>query len=97
MAEIFSIAIYEALPGKAEASLATMRELIAALASSGYSRDQLYQDGEQFVLLRYWKSEESRRAAQEDPAVLRCWAKLAHEIRIVKVYERLEEVFVPPS
>jgi hypothetical protein len=89
--EIFSIAIYEPLPGKSEDSLATMRELLAALSSGGYSRDQLYQDGEQFVLLRYWKSEESRRTAQEDPAIQRCWAKLAHEIRIVKVYERLEE------
>jgi quinol monooxygenase YgiN len=95
MSEIFSIAIYETLPGKAEESLATMRELIKALASGGYSRDQLYQDGEQFVLLRHWKSEEARRAAQEDPAIQRCWAKLAHEIRIVKVYERLEEALLP--
>jgi hypothetical protein len=42
-------------------------------------------------LLRHWKSEESRRAALEDPEVLRCWAKLAHEIRTVKIYETLEE------
>ena len=42
--EILSVAIYEALPGKEEASLATMRDLFAALAAGGYSRDRLYRD-----------------------------------------------------
>jgi hypothetical protein len=46
----------------------------------------------QYVLLRYWRSEEARRAALEDPDVLRCWAKLANEIRTVSVMETLEEV-----
>lgn len=91
--EILSVAIYETLPGKEEESLATMRDLFAALAAGGYSRDMLYRDGKsQYVLLRYWKSEAARRAALEDTQVLRCWAKLAHEIRIVTVYETLEEV-----
>jgi heme-degrading monooxygenase HmoA len=90
--EILSIAIYEPLPGHEEASLSTMRDLFAVLSAGGYSRDTLYRDGQsQYVLLRYWKSEEARRAAQEDPEVLRCWAKLGNEIRIVKVYERLEQ------
>jgi hypothetical protein len=90
--EMLSIAIYEPLPGQEEASLSTMRDLLAALSAGEYSRDLLYRDSEsQYVLLRYWKSEEARRAAQEDPEVLRCWARLAHEIRIVKVYERLEQ------
>jgi len=90
--EMLSIAIYEPLPGQEEASLSTMRELFSALSAGGYARDVLYRDGgSQYVLLRYWKSEEARRAAQEDPEVLRCWAKLGHEIRIVKVYERLEQ------
>jgi heme-degrading monooxygenase HmoA len=89
---MLSIAIYEPLPGQEEASLSTMRDLLAALTAGGYSRDALYRDvNSQYVLLRYWKSEEARRAAQEDPEVLRCWAKLGHEIRIVKVYERLEQ------
>jgi hypothetical protein len=44
------------------------------------------------VLLRYWKSEEARRAAYEDPEVQRCWAKLGNEIRILKVFEVLEKV-----
>jgi hypothetical protein len=43
-------------------------------------------------LLRYWKSEEARRAAQEDPDAQRCWAKLGNEIQILKVYEKLEVI-----
>ena len=87
------MAIYEPLPDMEAASLATIRELIAILSSKGYSHDRLYHDNEtQYVLLRYWTSEESRRSAQEDPEVLRCWARLGNEIRIVKVYETLESV-----
>jgi len=92
--EILSVAIFEPLQGHEEASLATMRALIAALSSGGYSRDVLYRDAKsrnQYILLRYWKSEEARRDALEDPQVLRCWAKLSHEIRTLKIYETLEE------
>lgn len=92
--EILSIAIFEPLPDNEEAALATMKDLTAALSRGGYGRDSLYRDdksGSQYVLLRYWKSEEARRAALEDAEVLRCWAKLAHEIRIVRVFETLEE------
>ncbi len=94
MAEILSIAIFETLPGSRDAALATVRELIGALTRGGYSRDSLYQDAKsgQYVLLRYWRSEEARRAALEDPEVLRCWARLGHEIRTVSVLETLEEV-----
>jgi quinol monooxygenase YgiN len=83
------------LAGHEEAALATMRALMAALSAGGYSRDVLYRDAkarDQYVLLRHWKSEAARRAALEDPEVLRCWAKLAHEIRTLKIYETLEEV-----
>ena len=91
--EILSVAIYEPLPGKEEESLATMHELFDALSAGGYSRDLLYRDGKShYMLFRYWKSEEARRAALEDSAVLRCWAKLAEQISIVKVYERMEDV-----
>jgi hypothetical protein len=92
--EILSVAIFQALPGHEEASLVTMRALITALSAGGYSRDLLYRDAksrDEFILLRYWKSEDARRAALDDPEVLRCWAKLAHEIRTVKIYETLEE------
>ena len=92
--EIPSIAIFELLPGSEAEALETSRSLIAALAKGGYCRDLLYRDPlsrNQYVLVRYWKSEDARRAALEDPEVLRCWAKLANEIRTLKVYERLEE------
>jgi hypothetical protein len=91
--EILSVAIYEPLPGKEEASLGTMGRLLGALSAAGFSRDLLYRDQHsQYVLLRYWKSEEARRSAHEHPEVLRCWAKLGNEIRIVKVFETLDEV-----
>jgi quinol monooxygenase YgiN len=92
--DVVSVAIFEPLPGNEEAALATMRTLMAALAKQGYSRDLLYRDTKsqrEYVLLRYWKSEDARRAAMEDPEVLRCWAELSHEIRTIKVYESLEE------
>jgi quinol monooxygenase YgiN len=91
--EILSVAVFEPLAGHEEQALATVRELSSVLAASGHSRDVLYRgpDGE-YVLVRHWKSDETRRAAMEDPNAQRCWAKLAHEIRIVKVYESLEEV-----
>ena len=89
--EVLSVAIYEPLPGREEDSLATMRDLFAALAAGGYSRDSLFREGSQYLVFRYWKSEAARREAQDDPAVLRCWARLAEQIEIVKIYERLED------
>jgi hypothetical protein len=91
--EILAVAVWEPAPGKEAASLTTMRELMAIVAAKGYGRDLLYRDSEShYVFLRYWKSEEARRAAQEDPDMLRCWARLGNEIQIVKVYEALTEV-----
>ena len=93
--EILSLAIFQPLPGHEESSLKTMRALIAALSAGGYSRDLLYRDAksrDQYIVLRHWKSEEARRAALEDPEVLRCWATLSHEIRTLKIYETLEDV-----
>jgi len=91
--EILAVAIWQPFPDMEAASLSTIRELIAILSAKGYSRDFLYRDKEaHYVLLRYWKSEESRRSAQEDPEVQRCWARLGNEIQIVKVYETLTEV-----
>ena len=91
--EILSVAVFAPLPGKEEEALATVRDLSSVLAKGGYSRDVLYRepDGD-YVLVRFWTSDESRRSALEDPEAQRCWAKLAHEIRIVKVHESLEEV-----
>ena len=93
--EYLSIAVWEALPGMEAASLATIRELNAIVAKNGYGRDLLYHSGDsRYVLLRYWNSEAARAAAQEDPEMIRCWARLGNEIKILKVYEKLEEVGV---
>ena len=89
------MAVWEPIPDMEAASLATIRELTSIVIAKGYGRDLLYRDREShYVLLRYWKSEEARRAAQEDPDMLRCWARLGNEIQIVKVYETLTEVSV---
>ncbi|HEY1679355.1 MAG TPA: hypothetical protein VGG04_16680 [Candidatus Sulfotelmatobacter sp.] len=93
--DILSVAIWEPAPDHEPAALATLRELSSIVSAKGYGRDLLYRDPEShYILLRYWKSEESRRAAQEDPEMLRCWARLGNEIQIVKVYETLTEVAV---
>jgi hypothetical protein len=93
--EFLSLAIWQPLPGMEEASLATIRELNAIVSSKGYGRDLLYRDGDShYLLLRYWNSDQARRIAQEDPELLRCWARLGNEIKILKVYEKLEEVGV---
>jgi hypothetical protein len=92
MGEILSVAIYQPLPGHEPDSLETMALLLRTLSAAGFSRDFLYKDDSQYVLLRYWKSKEARRAALEDPELQRCWAKLGNEIRIVKVFEVLEKV-----
>lgn len=76
-----------------EQALATMRELAVVLARLGYAEDTLYGDaGSECLLFRRWKSEEARRDAQEHPEVLRCWARVAHQITVLKTYERLEDV-----
>ena len=93
--EYLSIAIWEPLPGMEAASLETMRELNAIVSKKQYGRDLLYRSGDSnYVLLRYWNSEQARSAAQEDPELLRCWARLGNEIKILKVYEKLGEVGV---
>ena len=96
--EILSVAVWEPVPDKEAASLATLRELTAIVVAKGYGRDILYRDREaHYVFLRYWKSEESRQAALEDPDMQRCWARLGNEIQIVKVYETLTELPVHDS
>lgn len=87
------MAIWEPVPGMEAASVATIRELSSIVKAKGYGRDLLYHDPHsRYVFLRYWKSEDARRTAQEDPDMLRCWARLGNEINIVKVYETLSEV-----
>jgi len=91
--EILSVAVWEPVPEMEAASLDTLRELSSILTAKGYGRDLLYRDREShYVLIRHWKSEEARSTAQEDPDMLRCWARLGNEIQIIKVYETLTEV-----
>ena len=91
--EILSVAVWEPLPSMEAEALRTFQELTSIVSKKDYGRDRLYRDHEShYVILRYWKSEEAKRAALEDPAMLRCWAKLGNEVQIVKVYETLSEV-----
>lgn len=91
--EILSVAVFAPLEGQEQEALTTVRELSAVLAKGGYSRDILYRGPEgEYVLVRYWKSDDARRAALEDAEAQRRWAKLAHEVRILKVHESLEEI-----
>ncbi len=91
--EILSVAVWEPNPQMESAALETFHELTSIVAAKGYGRDQLYRDRDHhYVFLRYWKSEEARRTAQEDPDMLRCWAKLGNEIQIVKMYETLSAI-----
>lgn len=91
--EILSVAVWEPVPEMEAAALETFRELETIVEKKGYARDLLYRDRDHhFVFLRYWKSEDARRAAQEDPDMLRCWAKLGNQVQIVKVYETLSMV-----
>jgi quinol monooxygenase YgiN len=95
MGQVFAIALFATYPGHETEALATLRELSAALAKKGYSRDLLYRDGNavgHYVLLRYWSSEDAKRAAQEDPEIQKFWARLGHLISIERVVETLEEV-----
>jgi len=93
--EILSVAIWEPLPEHEAVALETFKELTSIVARKGYGRDLLYRDREHhYVFFRYWKSEEARGTAQEDPDMLRCWAKLGNQVQIVKVYETLTEVLL---
>ena len=98
--EILSVAIFEPIAGEEDNALSTLREIMGALAQKKLSRDFLYRTGDashEYILFRHWHSEESRRTAQEDPEIQRGWAKLAHEIRILKIYESLDEISPSPA
>jgi hypothetical protein len=93
--EILSVAIWEPIHGMESEALTTFQELASIVSAKGYGRDLLYRDPEShYVFMRYWKSEVARRTAQEDPDMLRCWARLGNQIQIVKVYETLSQVEV---
>jgi hypothetical protein len=91
--EYLSLAIWEPLPGMEAAAVATIRELNEIVTRKQYGRNFLYRSAKsEYVLLRYWRSEEAQKAALEDPDLLRAWARLANEIKISTVFEKLEEI-----
>jgi quinol monooxygenase YgiN len=91
--EILSVAIWEPVPEMEASALKTFQELMSIVAAKGYGRDLLFRDREShYVFLRYWKSEQARQSALEDPDMQRCWARLGNEVQIVKVYETLSEI-----
>ena len=94
--EILSMAILEALPGKEEELLSTLRELYTLMNAKGYCRDSLHRDTAQpnrLLHLRRWTSPAMRAEAQNDPEVHRYWIKLPELCTIPTVYESLEKVF----
>ena len=94
--EILSVAVLEALPGKEEELLATLRELYTMMHAKGYCRDTLHRDRsrpDRFLHLRYWTSAEMRAEAQADPEVHRYWQMLPESMHGHRVYECLEKVF----
>jgi heme-degrading monooxygenase HmoA len=92
--QIMSIAIMEPYPGKEEELESLLREFYLMLKAKGYCRNKLVRNTghAQYVNIRYWKSEEDRRLAQEDPDVHRYWAKLPAICEMRAVYETLMPV-----
>lgn len=93
MAEILSLAYIRPEMGKEQETLDTLAELYSLLRKKNYSRDLLYRDAKdpaRLVNLRYWRSEESRNHAQEDPEVHRLWQRLSAMSTVDGVIEKLE-------
>ena len=94
--EILSVALLEALPGKEEELVSTLRELYTLVHAKGYARDTLHRDSarpDRFLHLRYWTSPEVRAEALADPEVHRYWLKLPDLCTVSVLYESLEKVF----
>lgn len=94
--EILSVAALEALPGREDELLATLRELYTLMHAKGYSRDSLHRDtarADRLLHLRYWTSAQMRSEAQADPDVHRYWLKLPGLCIVTVLYENLDKVF----
>ncbi len=92
--EIMAVAVIRPNEGEEEECLAMMKRLYEVLRRKNYSRDVLYRDpGDgRWINVRYWKSEEAREQAHEDPEVHRLWQRLGQLCTVEKVRERVEEV-----
>ena len=93
--EIMALAVIDAFVGKDEECLHLLHDFYAVLRRKRYSRDLLYRDlkdRRRFVNIRYWRSEEARKEAQDDPDVHSFWKRLSEIAKVTQVLERLEDV-----
>jgi len=93
--EIMALAVVEAFDGKEEECLQLLREFYALLRRKQYSRNLLYRDlkdSRRYINIRYWRSEEARKEAHEDPDVHAFWKRLSEIAKVAPVFERLEDV-----
>jgi quinol monooxygenase YgiN len=95
MSEILSIACIRVDDNKDQETLQTLSDLYTLMARKGYSRDLLYRDSKdpgRLINLRYWKSEEARDEAHEDPDVHRLWQRLSQFSHVELVIEKTEAI-----
>ena len=93
--EILALAIFVAKEGREDELLGVVREFYAMLRRKQYSRDLLYRDRKnprRFIHLRYWRSEEARSEAHEDPEVHRYWQRMGLLCDMESVTERMDVV-----
>jgi hypothetical protein len=93
--EVLAIAVVLPFEGREAEVIALLNEFYVMLARKGYCRDILYRsmkDPSRLINLRYWKSDEMRREASEDPDVHRYWHKLVTMAEVERVYEQLHEI-----
>jgi hypothetical protein len=93
MAELVSIAHVTPAEGNERQTLDILAELYTLLRNKNYSRDLLYRDAKdhrRLINLRYWRSEEAREEAHEDPEVHRLWQSLSEVAKVEGVIEKLE-------
>ena len=93
MAELVSIAYVRPAMGNEQQTLEILAELYTLLSKKNYSRDLLYRDAKdhrRMINLRYWRSEEAREEAHEDPEVHLLWQRLSEVAKVEGVIEKLE-------
>jgi hypothetical protein len=93
--EFLAIAIIRTHAGHDLDVLELLRNFYKLLSEKGYSRDELFRSEKErdcLVNLRYWKSDDKRREAAEDPDVHRYWHALSEIATVEKVYEQLTPV-----
>lgn len=93
--QVQSVAVFDVLEGKEQECLEVLRALYGRLQQKNYSRDLLFRDSKQpqrMINVRFWRSEQARKDAAEDPDIHRYWLRLPELLHMLEVYERLEGV-----